>query len=101
MENVTINITGDVHIHINLDDLDDFFEDDEFDDEEFDVEDFDSDEENEADDEMPDISVFVGGLPEDIDREAVQAVIESACTLLDGLIEKAAATRKGDPHEGV
>ena len=31
MENVTINITGDVHIHINLDDLDDFFEDDEFD----------------------------------------------------------------------
>ena len=25
MENVTINITGDVHIHINLDDLDDFF----------------------------------------------------------------------------
>ena len=101
MENVTINIIGDVHIHINLDDLDDFFEDDEFDDEEFNDEDFDGDEENEADEEMPGISVFVGGLPEDIDREAVQAVIESACTLLDGLIEKAAATRKGDPHEGV
>lgn len=103
MENVKINITGDVHIHINLGDLEDFFEDDEF------AEDF-GDEEDEEDDsydddegenEMPDISIFVGGLPEDIDREAVQAVIESACTLLDGLIEKAAATRKGDPHEGV
>ena len=45
MENVTINITGDVHIHINLDDLDDFFEDDEFD------EDFDDDDEYDFDDD--------------------------------------------------
>ena len=45
MENVTINITGDVHIHINLDDLDDFFEDDEFD------EDFDDDNGDCEDDE--------------------------------------------------
>ena len=101
MENVTINITGDVHIHINLDDLDDFFEDDEFDDEEFIDEDFDGDEENEADEEMPGISVFVGGLPENIDREAVQVVIETACHILDGLIDKSASSREGDSHEGV
>ena len=98
MENVTINITGDVHIHINLDDLDDFFEDDEFD------EDFDDDNGDSEDDEACGIdgpSIMIDGLPEDIDREAVEAVIEITCNILDTLIEKAAASRKGESDEGV
>ena len=98
MENVTINITGDVHIHINLDDLDDFFEDDEFD------ENFDDDNGDCEDYEACGIdgpSIMIDGLPEDIDREAVEAVIEITRNILDTLIEKAAASRKGESDEGV
>ena len=98
MENVTINFNGDVHIHFNLNDLDDFFEDDEFD------EDFDDDNGDCEDDEACGIdgpSIMIDGLPEDIDREAVEAVIEITCNILDTLIEKAAASRKGDANEGV
>ena len=46
-------------------------------------------------------SIMIDGLPEDIDREAVEAVIEITCNILDTLIEKAAASRKGDANEGV
>ena len=85
------HITGDVHIYFNLNDPEDCCEEDEFDDE------YEDDKEN----EIPGISVFVDGLPENIDREAVQAVIETACKLLDGLINKAAASHKGESDEGV
>lgn len=102
MESVTINFNGDVHIHFNLNDPADFFEDDEFD-EDFDDEDCgeedDFDEDGDAEQSNLKISVF--GLPEDIDREAVHAVIETACHILDGLIDKPASYRKGDTHEGV
>ncbi len=95
MENVKINITGDVHIHIHLD-PDDYFEDDEFE------EDGEYEEDEEGDDDNNHgFSVAVGGLPEDIDHDAVRAVIETACDILDGLIEKAAVSRKDDPHERV
>lgn len=102
MENVTINFNGDVHIHFNLSDPADFFEDDEFD-EDFDDEGYgeedDFDEDGDAEQRNLKISVF--GLPENHDREAVQVVIETACHILDGLIDKPAVSRKGEPNEGV
>ena len=81
MENVTINFNGDVHIHFNLNDLDDFDED--------------------GDAEQSNLKISVFGLPENIDREAVQVVLETACHILDGLIDKSASSREGDSHEGV
>ena len=95
MENVTINITGGIHIHLNLNDMDDFFEDDEFD------EDFGEDDDYTEDEESDDLKISVVGLPENIDQEAVQVVIETTCKILDDLIDKAAVSRKGEPHEGV
>lgn len=102
MENVTINFNGDVHIHFNLNDLDDFFEDDEFD-EDFDDEgcDEEDDFDEDGDTEQSNLKISVFGLPENIDREAVQVVLETACHILDGLIDKSASSREGDSHEGV
>ena len=72
-------------------------------DDEFD-ENFDDDNGDCEDDEACGIdgpSIMIDGLPEDIDREAVEAVIEITCNILDTLIEKAAASRKGESDEGV
>ena len=100
MENVTINITGGIHLHLNLNDMDDFFEDDEFD-EDYGDEDCGAEDDYAEDEESDDLKISVVGLPENIDREAVQVVIETACKTLDDLIDKAAVSRKGEPNEGV
>lgn len=102
MENVTINITGGIHIHLNLNEPADFFEDDEFDE---DFDDAECDEEDDFDEdgdaEQSNLKISVFGLPENIDSEAVQVVLETACHILDGLIDKSASSREGDSHEGV
>lgn len=90
MNNVTINISGNIHIHVYHDDLEYLFEEEGFEEEE-DIE--------EAEPEIPDIHVTVCGLPENINRDAVSAVIASACEALNGLLGEAAAKNRGEAHE--
>jgi len=99
MEKVNITINGDILINFNLpgdlfDDYDDdFFEDDEFEDEEA--------PENEEPD-FPGLNISVSGLPSDVDRKAVEAVMEAAAEALKSVLEQTAErTDGGGRHERV
>ena len=97
MNNVTINISGDLHIHLDNDILDSIFPDDLPDDEaEDEIEDF------EPDEIAPSgLIVSVEGLPADVDREAVESIIAAAVELLNAEVRETIANRKDEAHERI
>ena len=93
MEKITINLNGDIHIHFGF--PDDFFEDEDFDDEQC---------EYETTDELPEfpgLSITASGLPEDVDRRAVDLILKWAIEGLESVLKNDAKLRAGECHEGV
>ena len=97
MYNVNFNITGDLHIHLGDDALDNLITDDLAEDEAVDeTEDFEADEINPSG-----LFVSVEGLPADVDREAVESIIAAAVELLNAEVRETLANRKDETHERV
>ena len=97
MYNVNFNITGDLHIHLSDDALDNLLSDDLAEDEaEDETEDFEADEINPSG-----LFVSVEGLPADVDREAVESIIAAAVELLNTEVRETLANRKDETHERV
>ncbi len=97
MYNVNFNITGDLHIHLGDDALDNLITDDLAEDEAVDeTEDLEADEINPSG-----LFVSVEGLPADVDREAVESIIAAAVELLNAEVRETLANRKDETHERV
>lgn len=97
MNNVTINISGDLHIHFGDDVLSDLLPDDPV------SEDADGIPEDFEDDEIDPagILISVGGLPEDVDREIVESILTATAELLNEEVRETMARRKDEAHERV
>ena len=97
MYNVNFNISGDLHIHLGNDALEDLLSDDLVDDEtEDETEDFEANEINPSG-----LFVSVEGLPADVDREAVESIIAAAVELLNAEVRETLANRKDEAHERI
>ena len=94
MYNVNFNISGDLHIHLGDSDLNSLFPDEmaeEDDDASVENEDYESD--------IPGLIVSVGGLPADVDREAVESIIAAAVELLNAEVRETLKYRKDEAFE--
>ena len=99
MYNVNFNISGDLHIHLGDDALENLLSDDLVEDEaegEDETEDFEADEINPSG-----LLVSVEGLPADVDREAVESIIAAAVELLNAEVRETLANRKDEAHERI
>jgi len=99
MYNVNFIISGDLHIHLGYDALENLLSDDLVEDE---AEDEDETEDFEADEINPSgLFISVEGLPADVDREAVESIIAAAVELLNAEVRDTMERRKDEAHERV
>ena len=95
MEKLIINFNGDIYVHFDLGN--DMFDDDIYDP-------YDDPDEDEMEDEypeMPGYEISVSDLPADVDREAVEAVLEAAAQTIKSILEQTPSCRDGDCHERI
>ena len=95
MEKLIINFNGDIYVHFDLGN--DMFDDDAYDP-------YDDPDEDESEDEypeMPEFSISVSALPADVNRKAVEAVMEAAAHTIKSILEQTPSCRAGDCHESL